>query len=328
MVLGFKRVPEVTGSDLSQVRIFLDAGHGGTDPGALGPLSSFGPMEKDVNLSIAGYAADFLRGKGAQLILTRGDDSPVSLAERMGIVAENKPDISLSIHANATAVSNDYNKSKGYRVYYTYGLPVSGQEDAVAFISRRAAELMGVTHDGPRQSNLALGRNLFCPSMIFEVGFMSNPSDYEWLLEEKNRKLAGEAIGMATLEWFQQLSASSGYDQKPIMVFVKGEELDFDVEPFIEEGRTLVPMRRIFEALGATVLWDEGLQTATGIKGDEKIVFKIGEKGYIINQLSKTMEVSAKIVEGGRTVVPLRVLSEAFGYRVDWNGETRTITIY
>jgi len=327
MILGFKRVPAVTGEGLSQVTIFLDAGHGGTDPGALGPLSTFGPMEKDINLSIASYAAEFLRGKGARLIETREDDSAVSLAARMGTVADFKPDLSLSIHANATAVSNDYSKAKGYRVYYTYGLPVTGEEDAVAFIGRRAAELMGLAYDGPRQSNLALGRNMFCPSMIFEVGFMSNPGDYEWLLEEKNRKTAGEAIGMATLEWFQQLSAMEAYDRDQIKVFVGLEKLAFDVEPFIEAGRTLVPMRRIFEALGASVLWNEQEQSVTVLKEEQKIVFKIGEKGYIINEIEKTMEVSAKIVEGGRTVVPLRVLSEALGYVVDWDGETRTIQI-
>lgn len=327
MILGFKKVPKVSNGDLSNVRIFLDAGHGGTDPGALGPLKTFGPMEKDFDLEIATYAHQYLTSRGATVITTRMDDSSVTLADRMAIVAKYKPDLSISIHSNATAVSNDYNKAKGYRTYYTYELPVTGSEDAVSFISRRVAEIVGVSFGSKNQSNLALSRNQFCPSLIFEVAFMSNPDDYEWLLTDGNQKKVGEAIGQATVEWFETLNTMEAYDQNSIKVFVQGEKIAFDVEPFIESGRTLVPIRRIFEALGATVTWNEGEQTATVMKDANQISFKINDNKAVINGINQTMEVPAKIALGGRTVVPLRFLTEALGYSVDWDGETQTIDI-
>jgi len=326
LILGFKKVPKVVDGNLNNVKIFIDAGHGGSDPGALGPMKTFGPAEKDINLEIAKAATSYLAARGANIITTRIDDSATSLADRMSIVTENKPDISLSIHSNATAVSNNYDNAKGYRTYYTFELPVTGQEDAVSFISRRAAEIIGVPYS-INKSNLAMGRNLYCPSFVFEIAFMSNPDDYEWLLLEENQKAVGDAIGQATLEWFETLNTMGGYDQDSIKVFVNGEKLAFDVEPFIESGRTLVPIRRIFEAFGATVEWNEQTQTATVMKENENISFTINDNMAVINGVNEQMEVAAKIVDGGRTVVPLRFLSEALGYNVEWDGVTQTIQI-
>ncbi|MBK5246457.1 MAG: N-acetylmuramoyl-L-alanine amidase [Peptostreptococcaceae bacterium] len=327
MILGFKKVPKVSDGNLNNVRIFVDAGHGGSDPGALGPMKTFGPVEKDINLEIAKAAVSYLSSKGANIITTRMDDSNVSLADRMEIVTENKPDISLSIHSNATAVSNNYDNAKGYRTYYTFELPVTGQEDAVSFISRRTAEIVGISYSNKNKSNLAMGRNLYCPSFIFEVGFMSNPDDYEWLLMEENQKVVGEAIGQATVEWFETLNTMDAYDQNSIKIFVNGEKLAFDVEPFIESRRTLVPIRRIFEAFGAVVTWDEQTQTAAVRKGNDNISFTINNNVAVINGVNEQMKVAARIVDGGRTVVPLRFLSEALGYNVEWDGVTQTIKI-
>lgn len=327
MILGFKKVPKVINGNLNNVRIFIDAGHGGSDPGALGPMKTFGPAEKDINLEIAKAATSYLTTKGANIITTRMDDSITSLADRMEIVTENKPDISLSIHSNATAVSNNYDNAKGYRTYYTFELPVTGQEDAVSFISRRTAEIVGLSYSTKNKSNLAMGRNLYCPSFIFEVAFMSNPDDYEWLLLEENQIAVGEAIGQATVEWFETLNAMAAYDQNSIKIFVNGEKLAFDVEPFIESGRTLVPIRRIFEAFGAVVNWDEQTQTAMIMKENDNISFTINNNIAVINGVNEQMEVVARIVDGGRTVVPLRFLSEALGYNVEWDGATQTIQI-
>jgi len=186
---------------------------------------------------------------------------------------------------------------------------------------------VGVPFAGKSKSNLAITRNQYCPSLVFEVAFMSNPDNYEWLLVQENQQAVGNAIGQATVEWFETLSAMAAYDQNSIKVFVNGEKLAFDVEPFIESGRTLVPIRRIFEAFGAEVTWNEQLQTVSVIKGNDNISFKINDNTAVINGESKTMEVAAKIVEGGRTVVPLRFLSEALGYTVEWDGATQTIRI-
>jgi N-acetylmuramoyl-L-alanine amidase len=328
MVLGFKKAPLVKDGSLKGVKIFLDPGHGGTDPGAFGPLRTFGPSEKDINLEISRHVYKYLTDRGATVITSRMDDTSLSLAERMEMIISSKPDLSLSVHSNSVAVTTNYDLAKGYRTYYTYALPITGEEDAVSFISRRVAEITGLPYTDKNRSNLAMARTQYCPAMIFEVGFMSNPEDYEWLVQAEHQKLVGEAIGKATLEWFETLSAMEAHDRDSIKVLVNGQKVAFDVDPFIEAGRTLVPLRRIFEALGATVTWNEAEQTATVVKGAQTLQFKIGDSTYTINQVPQVMDVTARIVEGGRTVVPLRVLSEALGYEVDWFGETKTIEIF
>jgi hypothetical protein len=107
------------------------------------------------------------------------------------------------------------------------------------------------------------------------------------------------------------------------IVNVDGKELTFDVPPTIENGHVLVPVRAIFEALGAQVTWGGSLVTAT--KGSTSIKLEIGGHAFI-NDVPVTLDVPAKIVNG-RMLVPLRFVSEALGAKVDWDGSTQTVTI-
>jgi len=110
------------------------------------------------------------------------------------------------------------------------------------------------------------------------------------------------------------------------VVILDGRPLSFDQEPTIEEGRTLVPLRAIFEAMGADVSWDQESQTATAVKGDTVVALKIGSITPTINGQVKPLEVPAKIVNG-RTLAPLRFVGEAFGGIVGWEPTTQKITI-
>jgi len=111
-----------------------------------------------------------------------------------------------------------------------------------------------------------------------------------------------------------------------IKVLVNGAAVTFDQPPIIENGRTLVPLRAIFEALGATVEWEQSTQTVTAVKDDVTIVLKIGDSFLTKNGERIALDVPAKIV-GGRTLVPARAVAESFGADVQWNGTTRTVTI-
>ncbi|MFX4261145.1 stalk domain-containing protein [Pelotomaculum propionicicum] len=108
-------------------------------------------------------------------------------------------------------------------------------------------------------------------------------------------------------------------------VILDGQQLSFDVPPVIENGSTLVPLRVIFEALGADVQWDGNTQTVTATKSGNEIRLMIGGAAYKNGQ-EVQLSVPAKIIEG-RTLVPLRFVSEAFGCQVAWDGTTQTITI-
>lgn len=109
-------------------------------------------------------------------------------------------------------------------------------------------------------------------------------------------------------------------------VYLDNQKLHFEVPPAIEEGRTLVPLRAIFEALGATVEWDQSTQTATAVKGNCSAVIKIGSLFPTVNGQVSQLDVPAKIVNG-RTLAPLRFAGEAFGGSVIWNGDTQSIRI-
>ena len=107
----------------------------------------------------------------------------------------------------------------------------------------------------------------------------------------------------------------------PIAVCVNGQYLNFSVAPREENGRVLVPMRAVFEALGATVDWQESTQKITAYKGDTTIVLFIGKSLATVNGAGQNLDVPAKLVNS-TTLVPLRFVGQALGYAVEWEDAT------
>ena len=105
-----------------------------------------------------------------------------------------------------------------------------------------------------------------------------------------------------------------------------GNILGFDVPPVIEDGSTLVPMRFLFEQMGADVEWDSETQTATAMLDNKAVTFSIDNVNARINNKSAKMDVPARLVNG-KTMVPLRFLSENMGYDVDWDADSRTAIV-
>ena len=114
-----------------------------------------------------------------------------------------------------------------------------------------------------------------------------------------------------------------------ITVTVNGAEVVFeDQAPFVENDRTLVPMRAIFEALGATVEWDGETQTVISYdpKSEVSIVLQIGSNKLFVNDKMVELDVAAKIVNE-RTMVPVRAIAEGMNCEVDWDQEKLTVII-
>ena len=111
-----------------------------------------------------------------------------------------------------------------------------------------------------------------------------------------------------------------------IKITINEEAKTFDVMPVIVDGRTLVPMRGIFEALGAEVGWDDATKTVTGTTPKVTVKLQIGSKLAVVNSNAKTLDVPAQIVEG-RTMVPVRFIAESMGCKVDWDANTKTVII-
>lgn len=113
----------------------------------------------------------------------------------------------------------------------------------------------------------------------------------------------------------------------PVTVLVDGHALTFDQPPVIQDDRTLVPMRAIFQALGAQVFWEESSQTVTALAAQDTLQFRIGDAGLYKNgQLAYTMAVPAQIINE-RTLVPVRAIAESFGAAVSWDEPGYTVTI-
>ena len=104
-----------------------------------------------------------------------------------------------------------------------------------------------------------------------------------------------------------------------IAVIVNGNKIEFDVEPQIINGRTMVPVRGIFEALNAVVDWDGSTQTVIAKKDNTIIKITINELSFKKNNEMKKLDVPAQIVDG-RTLVPVRAIGESFDCTVDWDG--------
>lgn len=111
-----------------------------------------------------------------------------------------------------------------------------------------------------------------------------------------------------------------------IHVTINGKEVTFDQPPVLKDGRTLVPVRAIFEQMGAKVEWNNAEQKATIKKDGITVTLSIGNKNMNVNNTVKVLDVPAQLI-GGRTLVPARAIAESIGAKVEWNNTTKTVVI-
>ena len=111
-------------------------------------------------------------------------------------------------------------------------------------------------------------------------------------------------------------------------VYLNGTKMTFETEPFIDEAseRTLVPMRDIFDAVGAVVQWDETTKTVIAVKGNSFVTLQIGSPKAFINSESHTLDVNA-VIKDDKTFVPLRFVSEALGAEIEWDNDNYAVKI-
>ncbi|MDY3929185.1 MAG: copper amine oxidase N-terminal domain-containing protein [Clostridia bacterium] len=109
-------------------------------------------------------------------------------------------------------------------------------------------------------------------------------------------------------------------------VSYNGEKIKFDQIPVIENGRTLVPLRAIFEKIGADVEWDGDTQTITASKDNTEISLTIDNAEAVKNGEKVTLDVPAKIVNG-RTLVPVRFVADCFGVDVQWDQTMQRVSL-
>lgn len=119
---------------------------------------------------------------------------------------------------------------------------------------------------------------------------------------------------------------SSPKQEDEITVTIDNNLLNSDVPPIIIEGRLLLPLRSILEALGAEIGWDGATRTITAMKQNTTVILTVDHNDALVNGIKKNLDVPATIINS-RTLVPARFLAESFGAQVNWDANSRTVTI-
>lgn len=191
--IWLKRTPHLSGdasAPLAGVTVMLDPGHGGDADGAMGSAGSTAPEEKELNLSVA-YAAKYrLEQLGATVILTREDDTNPSLGDRVTAMNTQHPDLFLSIHHNSVELTADVNQSTGTEAYWFY-------DEGKALADNLIGEVCTATGRQNRGSNYGyyyVTRSNICPATLLELGFVTNPAEYEDCADPETIWAEGSAI--------------------------------------------------------------------------------------------------------------------------------------
>ncbi|MBV8222467.1 MAG: hypothetical protein JO293_03850, partial [Candidatus Eremiobacteraeota bacterium] len=109
-----------------------------------------------------------------------------------------------------------------------------------------------------------------------------------------------------------------------VQVVVNGQSVQFDQPPIERGGRVFVPLRGVFERLGASVVYYNGVINATG--AGHQVHLTIGSTQAVVDNQPRTLD-QAPFLVGARTLVPLRFISEALGANVQWDDNSQTVTI-
>jgi len=224
------------------MKIGIDPGHGGRDPGAVGPT---GIREKDVTLPISLELGQLLKQAGFEPVLTRIDDRAVELATRSSMLNNQNCDLAISVHINSAA-----RREADYISTFIQGK--NGEAEKLA--QKVQAELVRATgwpDGGVRVKNLHMTRETRMPAILCECGFISNPEQEKLLRQSEFQKKLARSIADGVLAYLGMAKESKKLND--VKVIAKGKELPGK----IIDNRTWVPLRELVEALNNQVIWDE-----------------------------------------------------------------------
>ncbi|MCL2664734.1 MAG: family 10 glycosylhydrolase [Defluviitaleaceae bacterium] len=185
---------------LDGITVMLDAGHGGTDFGAAGPMGTT-LAEKHLNLTVVQKLKSRLINLGANVIATRETDVFHTLLQRTEMSMQARPDIFVSIHGNSIAETTDSLNIKGLSVWYR-------NEASLPLAETLLKNLFTVNPDTTRrplvnQANFYVCRPSWTPSVIIETSFMCNIQDFSWMINPREQDRLCDAIAEAIVAYFR-----------------------------------------------------------------------------------------------------------------------------
>jgi N-acetylmuramoyl-L-alanine amidase len=163
--------------------VCIDAGHGGNDPGAVGPG---GELEKDVNLAVAKYVFIYLSRCGCRSILTRESDVEMNLAQRVAVANQARAQVFISVHSNLAVKPADgaYTQDpvpRGLEAFYYQGS--SSGKSLATYIAGAMTVASGLPLRRVAPSGFYVVKYTLMPAVLVETGFLSNETDRSLLRE-------------------------------------------------------------------------------------------------------------------------------------------------
>jgi len=196
-VLSIKKAPKINKrKPLEDIKVTLDAGHGGCEKGAC----AFNLEEKTINLQITKALKKELKKRGAKVYLTRKKDKQVSLNERINFAKEKNSDILLSIHQNSLANRADVDKKHGVGTYYYH-------PQAKPLAQKIQDNLLNATNfkdDKVNFASFALTRPTSQLSVLIECGYIIHPQEAQKISNKKFQKIIAKAITKGCEEYLKE----------------------------------------------------------------------------------------------------------------------------
>lgn len=176
--------------------LVVDAGHGGED---LGFTSADGIHEKQLTLAIAQHIQQACKEKGIQVMLTRSEDKALKLDERVSLSAAVESGLFISIHINADR--HDYSKSGIECMITEQHADYIKSKQFSQVLTTELKTLQGIAVHETKNSSIYILTNNSIPTVILELGYLSNPSDFQFISNEQNQKNIADKIVSSVLKY-------------------------------------------------------------------------------------------------------------------------------
>lgn len=181
---------------LAGVKVLLDPGHGGSESGSVGPT---GYPEKAATLVVSKLLQAELSKRGATVLMTRDGDQQVSLTDRVAMINQTEPAIALSIHYNALPDNGDALNTQGIGTFWYH----TQSHSLAVFLHNYLVKKLNRPSYGVFWNNLALTRPTTAPAVLLELGFMINPTEFEWIVNPQAQKKLAAALADGVTEWLK-----------------------------------------------------------------------------------------------------------------------------
>lgn len=165
---------------LTNIKIMIDPGHGGSDSGALGLLGS-NYSEKIYSLDISKKLKSAIEAAGGTVYMTRLVDEDISLHDRLRESLKIKPHLFISVHANSASMTKNLSEIRGFSVYRSRELA----KPIADLIQYQVIEKLGRNDRDVLLDDFYVIRGEWSPAILLEAGFMPNPEDFDWLKSDK-----------------------------------------------------------------------------------------------------------------------------------------------